>query len=272
MPGLGYLFDRFVPRLRHAVGDAALETLLVTNPARWLSWERTMTLRAFGLEIEAVVFDVDGVLLDTAAGWTRTEEAFCAAYSVEYTPELAAGTHGVGLEDSIAVLTSGAPGTVEPAAAATLLRRLAEEHVPLAALPMNGTLEAIEHLRRQIPVAIASNSERPLLERLLEASGHAGLVDVVVSASDVAAPKPAPDVYLAATARLGVPAAATLVVEELGDRRGRRAGCGLLRRPLRPGGRGCADPAGGGNGPDPPRPASPAGAPSPGRHRRKGRP
>jgi 5-phospho-D-xylono-1,4-lactonase len=39
MPGLGYLFDRFVPRLRHAVGDAALETLLVTNPARWLSWE-----------------------------------------------------------------------------------------------------------------------------------------------------------------------------------------------------------------------------------------
>ena len=53
-----------------------------------------MTLRAFGLEIEAVVFDVDGVLLDTAAGWTRTEEAFCAAYSVEYTPEIAAGTHG----------------------------------------------------------------------------------------------------------------------------------------------------------------------------------
>jgi HAD superfamily hydrolase (TIGR01509 family) len=189
-----------------------------------------MTLRAFGLEIEAVVFDVDGVLLDTAAGWTRTEEAFCAAYSVEYTPELAAGTHGVGLEDSIAVLTSGAPGTVEPAAAATLLRRLAEEHVPLAALPMNGTLEAIEHLRRQIPVAIASNSERPLLERLLEASGHAGLVDVVVSASDVAAPKPAPDVYLAATARLGVPAAATLVVEDsaTGAAAALAAGCSVV--------------------------------------------
>jgi HAD superfamily hydrolase (TIGR01509 family) len=189
-----------------------------------------MTLRAFGLEIEAVVFDVDGVLLDTAAGWTRTEEAFCAAYSVEYTPELAAGTHGVGLEDSIAVLTSGAPGTVEPAAAAALLRRLAEEHVPLAALPMNGTLEAIEHLRRQIPVAIASNSERPLLERLLEASGHAGLVDVVVSASDVAAPKPAPDVYLAATARLGVPAAATLVVEDsaTGAAAALAAGCSVV--------------------------------------------
>jgi HAD superfamily hydrolase (TIGR01509 family) len=189
-----------------------------------------MTLRAFGLEIEAVVFDVDGVLLDTAAGWTRTEEAFCAAYSVEYTPELAAGTHGVGLEDSIAVLTSGAPGTVEPAAAAALLRRLAEEHVPLAALPMNGTLEAIEHLRRQIPVAIASNSERPLLERLLEASGHAGLVDVVVSASDVAAPKPAPDVYLAATARLGVSAAATLVVEDsaTGAAAALAAGCSVV--------------------------------------------
>lgn len=39
MPGLAYLFDRFVPRLRKVVGEAALEQLLVANPARWLSWE-----------------------------------------------------------------------------------------------------------------------------------------------------------------------------------------------------------------------------------------
>jgi 5-phospho-D-xylono-1,4-lactonase len=39
MPGLAYLFDRFVPRVRRSVGDAALETLLVANPARWLAWE-----------------------------------------------------------------------------------------------------------------------------------------------------------------------------------------------------------------------------------------
>ena len=39
MPGLAYLFDRFVPRARRALGDAALDTLLVANPARWLSWE-----------------------------------------------------------------------------------------------------------------------------------------------------------------------------------------------------------------------------------------
>ncbi len=189
-----------------------------------------MTLQAFGLEIDAIVFDVDGVLLDTATGWTRTEEAFCAAFSVEYTPEIAAGTHGVGLEDSIAVMTAGASGAVEPAEAAALLRRLAEEHVPLAALPMDGTLEAIEHIRQRIDVAIASNSERPLLERLLEASGHADLVDVVVSASDVTAPKPAPDVYLAATARLGVPPAATLVVEDstTGATAALAAGCAVV--------------------------------------------
>jgi 5-phospho-D-xylono-1,4-lactonase len=39
MPGLAYLFDRFVPRLRQAVGDDALGSVLVANPARWLSWE-----------------------------------------------------------------------------------------------------------------------------------------------------------------------------------------------------------------------------------------
>jgi HAD superfamily hydrolase (TIGR01509 family) len=189
-----------------------------------------MTLQALGMEIEAVVFDVDGVLLDTAAGWARTEEAFCAAFSVEYTPEIATGTHGVGLEDSIAVMTAAAAGEVDPVAAAALLRRLAEEHVPLATLPMEGTLEAVERLRQRVPVAIASNSERPLLERLLKASGHADLVEVVVSASDVAAPKPAPDVYLAATDRLGVPPAATLVVEDsaTGAAAALAAGCSVV--------------------------------------------
>ncbi|MGY1603279.1 HAD family hydrolase [Geodermatophilus sp. SYSU D00815] len=189
-----------------------------------------MSLRAFGLEIEAVVFDVDGVLLDTAAGWARTEEAFCAAYSVAYTPELAAGTHGTGLEDSVAVLTAGAPGRVEPRSAAALMRRLAEEHVPGTAEPMEGTLEAIEVIRRHVPVAIASNSERPLLELLLAASGHAALVDTVVSATDVAAPKPAPDVYLRATERLGVRPGAALVVEDspTGAAAASAAGCSVV--------------------------------------------
>jgi phosphotriesterase-related protein len=39
MPGLAYLFDRFVPRVRAAVGDAGLASVLVANPARWLSWD-----------------------------------------------------------------------------------------------------------------------------------------------------------------------------------------------------------------------------------------
>ena len=188
-----------------------------------------MSLHVFHLDIDAVVFDLDGVLMDTAASWTRTEEAFCAAYSVPYTPELAAATHGAGLEESVAVLTSGARGHVESAAAA-LLRRLADEHVPLDAQAMEGTLHAIERIRSRVPVAIASNSERPLLERLLEASGHAGAVDVVVSASDVAAPKPAPDVYLRATALLGVAPSATLVVEDsaTGAAAAQAAGCHVL--------------------------------------------
>lgn len=196
-----------------------------------------MSLRAFGRAVEAVVFDLDGVLLDTAAGWALTEEAFCAAYSVAYTPELAAGTHGTGLADSVAVLTAGAPGPVEPGAAAALMRRLAEEHVPPAARPMRDTLAVIERIRQRLPVAIASNSERPLLERLLAASGHADAVDAVVSATDVAAPKPAPDVYLAATARLGVRPAATLVVEDspTGAAAALAAGCSVIHFAAEPG-------------------------------------
>lgn len=189
-----------------------------------------MSVQAFGREFEAVVFDVDGVLLDTASGWARAEEAFCAAFSVAYTPQLATGTHGAGVDESVAVLTSGVPGPVDADAAAALLRSLADEHVPRDFRLMQGTLEAIEHIQRWVPVAIASNSERPLLERLLEASGHAAVVDVVISATDVAAPKPAPDVYLAATARLGVAPAATLVVEDspTGAAAALAAGCSVV--------------------------------------------
>lgn len=173
-----------------------------------------MSLDLLGRTIEAVVFDFDGVLVDTAAGWVRAEEALCSTYGIDYTAELAARTPGVGIDDAVAVLTEAVSADVQAVAAAALLRRLAEDHVPSDTRALQDAHESLEVLARTVPVAIASNSERPLLERLLDATGLGSLVGTVVSASDVTAPKPAPDVCLSAIALLGTAPRATLVVED----------------------------------------------------------
>jgi HAD superfamily hydrolase (TIGR01509 family) len=173
-----------------------------------------MSLRLGQHEIGAVIFDFDGVLADTAAGWARAEEALCALYSVAYTAELAAGTHGVSVEDAVTVLTADASGPVCPEAAAARLRQLAEQHVLADSSALDGAADALERIGAVVPVAVASNSERPLLELVLDATGLAPLVDVVVSASDVPRPKPAPDIYLHAARRVGVAPGDALVVED----------------------------------------------------------
>jgi HAD superfamily hydrolase (TIGR01509 family) len=188
-----------------------------------------VTVRLLGRDVLAVVFDFDGVLADTAAGWARAEAAFCRAHDVAYTAELAARTHGVALEDAVAILTG--PRVAEMSAGAELLRRLAGEHVPAQARVVRGAVDVLTAVRAaHLPVAVASNSERDLLERLIEALELGDLVDVVVSASDVARPKPAPDVYLAATSLLGVAPDTAVVVEDspTGAAAARAAGCRVV--------------------------------------------
>lgn len=177
--------------------------------------------------IEAAVFDFDGVLADTAGGWARAEAALCDSFGVEYTAALAEQTHGVGLDDAVRVLTASVQPPVRHDEASALMRELAHGHVPADAVAIEGAVESVRALGTRVPVAIASNSERPLLELLVAALGLDGVVTAVVSASDVAAPKPAPDVYLEAVRRLGGTPGRTLAVEDspTGGTAAHAAGC-----------------------------------------------
>ena len=187
-----------------------------------------MTLLIDGHRFAAVVFD--GVLAHTATGWAAAEAALCAHYGVDYTDELATGTHGVGLDDSVRHLTAGVHPPVRHRDAAALLRAMADEHVPPHLEPVEGVTTTVEALASQVPVAIASNTERPLLERLVAGLRLDRVVSAVVAASEVPAPKPAPDIYLEAARRLGAPAGRTLAVEDslTGGRAAAAAGCVVL--------------------------------------------
>jgi HAD superfamily hydrolase (TIGR01509 family) len=164
---------------------------------------------------DAVVFDNDGLLLDTESVWTRAEQDLFQRRGIEFTP--ADKRELVGTSAQIA-------GTVlerrlgEPGRAAELIEELNElviaelEHGVEA---MVGARELLHGLReRETPLGLVSNSPIAFVRRSLEIVGFVDRFDVVVSAHETAAPKPAPDPYLEACRRLGVEAGPGVVALE----------------------------------------------------------
>jgi HAD superfamily hydrolase (TIGR01509 family) len=153
----------------------------------------------------AVVFDNDGLLLDTESVWTRAEQDLFERRGAEFTPADKRELVGTSAEIAGGVLERRLG---EPGRAAELIEELnalvvAElEHGVEA---MVGARELLETLKgRGTPIGLVSNSPMVFVRRSLQIVGFAEVFDVVLSAHEVAAPKPAPDPYLEACRRLGV--------------------------------------------------------------------
>lgn len=189
-----------------------------------------MTLRLKGTDYHAVVFDSDGVLVDSEHAWGLAEAALCDAFDVEYTAAVASQTTGVGLKDAVSVLLAAAQHPVDLSYAYQLMRDLAEAHVPPATHPIPDAQRVVQLLGSLLPIGVASNSEQPLLDRILAKIGLADEFHAVVSASEVDAPKPAPDVYVLSAERLEVHPHHTIVVEDshTGVAAARSAGCYVI--------------------------------------------
>jgi HAD superfamily hydrolase (TIGR01509 family) len=153
----------------------------------------------------AVVFDNDGLLLDTESVWTRAEQGLFERRGLDFTPahkrELV-GT-SAGIAGGILERRLGEPG-----GAARLIEELNElvvaelEHGVEA---MVGARELLQALRRRAtPIGLVSNSPLEFVRRSLQIVGFDESFDVILSAHEVAAPKPSPDPYLEACRRLGV--------------------------------------------------------------------
>jgi HAD superfamily hydrolase (TIGR01509 family) len=154
---------------------------------------------------EAVVFDNDGLLLDTESVWTRAEQDLFQRRGTEFTPADKRVLVGTSAQVAGGVLERRLG---EPGRAAELIEELnalvvAElEHGVEA---MIGARELLEKLKqRGTPIGLVSNSPLVFVVRSLQLVGFENLFDVVLSAHEVAAPKPAPDPYLEACRRLGV--------------------------------------------------------------------
>lgn len=164
---------------------------------------------------DAVVFDNDGLLLDTESVWTRAEQDLFERRGVEFTPAHKRELVGTSAEIAGAVLERRLG---EPGRAAELIEELnalvvAElEHGVEA---MIGARELLHTLKeRGTPIGLVSNSPLVFVERSLQIVGFHDHFDVVLSAHEVAKPKPAPDPYLEACRRLRVEPGPSVVALE----------------------------------------------------------
>lgn len=160
--------------------------------------------------ILAVVFDLDGVLVDTEPMHLAATRALIAPAELEveaYERFIGRGGFKEWLE-----ATYGIPRAVIDAGYTPLfLEELARDGL----VPLDGAEELLDGIEaRGVPVAVASQSSRSWVEATLEAAGLRQRFEVISTAEEAGADKPAPDVYLHAAAALNIEAARGLAVED----------------------------------------------------------
>jgi HAD superfamily hydrolase (TIGR01509 family) len=154
--------------------------------------------------IEAVVFDLDGVIVDSEQVWNEVREALVRERGGRWHERAQADMMGMSSVEWSAYMNDQL-GLAEPPDEINdeVVRRMLERYrTDLPLLP--GAVEAVERLAARYPLAVASSSNRPLIKAVLESAGLARYFRATVSSEEVPRGKPAPDVYLEAARRLGV--------------------------------------------------------------------
>jgi HAD superfamily hydrolase (TIGR01509 family) len=165
-------------------------------------------------EIAAVVFDLDGVLLDSEAAWVRVKKEFTEETGGHWKEEAQWDMLGMSsiewsryMHDELGVPL---PPEQISSAVANRLAQQYRERLPL--LP--GAVEAVRSLARHWPLGLATSSNRNVIDLVLEKAGLADAFAATVSSEEVERGKPAPDVYLETARRLGVEPAECVAIED----------------------------------------------------------
>ena len=162
----------------------------------------------------AVVFDMDGVIVDTEQVWEAVREELVADWGGTNTPGAQRAMMGMSSHEWSLYMHEqlGLPQSPAEISDEVVRRMLARYR---SGLPLvEGAVDAVRDLAARMPLAVASSSNRPLIEAVLEAAGIAGCFMATVSSEEVSRGKPSPDVYFEAARRLGVVAGHCAAVDK----------------------------------------------------------
>jgi HAD superfamily hydrolase (TIGR01509 family) len=164
--------------------------------------------------IEAVVFDLDGVLIDSEHVWDEVRQQLAEERGGRWSDTASRDMMGMSSLEWSAYMRDQVGIDDEPQAiSAEVVRRLEDRYrreIPLIA----GAEQAVARLAKRWPLALASSSNRELIDLVLESSGLDRYFEASVSSEEVARGKPAPDVFVEAARRLGVAPTACAAVED----------------------------------------------------------
>jgi HAD superfamily hydrolase (TIGR01509 family) len=154
-------------------------------------------------QIEAVVFDLDGVIIDSEEVWEEVRRGYVAEYGREFLPDTQDRMMGMSTGEWSRHLAEevGVPRTPQQVADDVLARMADRYRADLPLIP--GSVDAVRRLGARFTLGLASSSARILIDQVLATAGLTDAFAVTLSTEEVPRGKPAPDVYLAAAEKLG---------------------------------------------------------------------
>lgn len=165
-------------------------------------------------EVQAVVFDLDGVLVDSEPLWDEVRRAVVADAGRAWPTDATQALQGMSTPEWSAYLVDviGVPGRPQDVAAMVIDAMVARYRKNLPLLP--GAIEAVERLANHWPLGLASSSPRQLIATVLDSADLASRFQVTVSTEEVTAGKPSPAVYNDVVRRLAADASRVVAIED----------------------------------------------------------
>ena len=185
--------------------------------------------------IEAVIFDLDGVLVDSERVWDEVRESLAQERGGRWHDRAQADMMGMSSPEWSRYMhevigLSESPEDINHEVVRRMKARYSD-HLPL----IEGAVEAVRRLASSFRLGLASSSNRPLIDAVLTTAGLDSLFEATVSSEEVAHGKPEPDVFLEAARRLGIAPERCAAIEDSanGLRAAHAAGMRVIASPNR---------------------------------------
>jgi HAD superfamily hydrolase (TIGR01509 family) len=175
-----------------------------------------VSARRRGEPFEAVIFDLDGVLVDAEIWWDEVRIAFARRHDRLWTEADRLAIMGANSSGWSTLMAErlNLPDLPRAAIEAEVVAAMVERYRAEGAPRIPGAVEAVRRVAAELPMALASSGHPAVIAAALDGLGIADAFAAVVSSDEVPVGKPAPDVYLLAAARIGVVPERCLVVED----------------------------------------------------------